>query len=139
MSRIKPHLKAFVAGFAATLVFHQGLLLLLAAAGMFASSAFDTAATWPLGVPKFVSLAFWGGVWGVLLWGVVRRRRGSQRWLWALVFGAVAPTLIALAVVFPLKGIAIGPLTPVLGAVLNGVWGLGTLLILQGLRRVVPD
>lgn len=138
MSNITIHLKAFAAGFLATLVFHQGLILLLAAAGIFPGSAFDTGATWPLGVPKFLSLAFWGGVWGVLLWAVVRRRGGRQRWLWALVFGAVAPTAVAVAVVFPLKGVGVGPMTPVLGAVLNGVWGLGTLLMLQGLRRVSP-
>ncbi|PSQ92426.1 MAG: hypothetical protein BRD57_02735 [Proteobacteria bacterium SW_6_67_9] len=132
------HLKAFVAGFVATLVFHQGLVLILSAMGVFPGNAFNTAATWPLGVPQFLSLAFWGGVWGVPLWLVVRRRRSPSRWLWALAFGAVGPTAVALLVVFSLKGIAVGPLAPVLGAVLNGVWGLGTLVLIDGLRHLPP-
>lgn len=130
------HVKAFVAGFVATLVFHQGLIALLAAAGLFDGGAFNTAPTWPLGVPQFVSLAFWGGVWGIPLWLLVRRRRGPRRWLWALAFGAIAPTAVAILVVFPLKGIAVDPLMPLFGAVLNGAWGVGTLLVLDGLRRL---
>jgi len=132
------HVKAFVAGFLATLVFHQGLVLALSLIGVFPGSAFNTAPTWPLGVPQFVSLAFWGGVWGIPLWLVVRKLRGQKRWLWALVFGAVGPTAVALLIVFPLKGISVGPLMPVFGGVLNGAWGIGTLLFLDGLRRLPP-
>lgn len=130
--------QSFLAGFLATLIFHQGVVMLLAALGLFGGSAFNTAPTWPLGIPQFLSLAFWGGVWGIPLWLIVRRFRGPQRWLWALVFGAVGPTAVALLIVFPLKGIAIAPLMPLYGAVFNGAWGVGTLLLVDGLRRLPP-
>jgi hypothetical protein len=76
------YLKAFVAGFIATLVFHQGVLALLHAVGLSARGAYVVDPTGPLHVPAVLSLAFWGGVWGVPLYAVVRcaksyPRRGS--------------------------------------------------------------
>jgi hypothetical protein len=84
----------------------------------------------PLGVPAVLSLAFWGGVWGILLWFVIAGVQGSPRyWLLALLFGAIAPSLIALLVVFPLKGQPVGggwkPAVVIGALLLNGAWGLG--------------
>lgn len=132
------HLKSFIAGFLATLTFHQGLVAVLSAAGVIGASAYNLAPTAPLGVPAVISLAFWGGIWGIVLWLLVRANRGLKRWIWAGVVGAIGPTAVALLVVFPLKGIDVGLGMVPVGMVLNGVWGVGTLLLLNALRRVGP-
>ena len=127
----------FAAGFVATLLFHQGLIALLHAFGVVPFGAWSMAATWPLGVPKVISLAFWAGLWGVVLAIPLRRRRGVQWWVgWALL-GAIGPTAAALLVVFPLKGWTVTGGAIVLGALLNGFWGLGTALLLDASRRAV--
>ena len=129
------HVRAFAAGFVATLVFHQGLVLLLHGLGVLPVAPYDMTATEPLGVPKVISLAFWGGVWGIVLWRLVRASRGARRWWLALAIGAIGPTAVALLIVFPLKGVAVSPAMIPIGLVLNGAWGVGTLLLVLGLRR----
>jgi hypothetical protein len=119
---------AFVAGFLSTLVFHQGAVAILHSAGALPFQAFGMAPTAPLGVPAVISLAFWGGVWGIPLWVFVRNATGGAYWLRALLFGAIAPTAVALLVVFPLKGIPLSPRALPVGLFLNGLWGLGTAL-----------
>lgn len=130
------HLRSFVAGMLATLTFHQGLVALLHAIGLLPSGAFSMHPTAPLGVPAVLSLAFWGGIWGILLWLLIRRSRGTRRWLLALAIGAIGPTAVALLVVFPLKGISVSLAMVPFGLLLNGAWGVGTLLLLVGMRRV---
>lgn len=134
-------LKAFIAGFAATLVFHQGLLALLHATGAAPMGAYDLSATAPLHVPKVISLAFWGGVWAMLLWPVIRPNRNWRFWLTALVLGAIGPTLVALLVVFPLKGLpfaAGGDPKIWMGAfLLNGAWGIGVAVFMRLLDRPI--
>ncbi len=131
--------KSFVAGFLSTLVFHQGLLAFLNAAGLTERKAWVMAASRPLGIPAVLSLAFWGGIWGILLWEVVRRRTGSRRWLTALVFGAIAPTLVALFVILPLRGFGVaGGWKPdiLVGALLlNGAWGIGVVALMRLFSR----
>ena len=57
----------FVAGFFATLVFHQLMLALLYWAGVALFGPFPIAPTHhPFRVPVVISLAFRGGVWGIL-------------------------------------------------------------------------
>ena len=65
------HLKAFIAGFASTQVFHQGLLWLLYAGGVSPSAAWDMTPVPPLNAPAVISQAFWGGVWGIVLWALI--------------------------------------------------------------------
>ncbi|HEY8586469.1 MAG TPA: hypothetical protein VIL60_07015 [Rhodanobacter sp.] len=126
---------AFVAGFASTLVFHQGLLELLHRLGAFPRAAWNMTAVPPLHVPSVISLAFWGGLWGIALWALVRNLHGSRRWLWGAVWGALLPSIVALFVVFPLKGMPVaGGFDPklILGALLlNGVWGLGVVGLMK--------
>jgi hypothetical protein len=126
----------FAAGFLATLIFHQLTLALLWEAGIAPFGPFSTAATQPLAVPAVFSLAFWGGVWGVL-YALVDSRfpSGGAYWIAAFLFGAIVPTLVALLIVLPLKGQAVGGdweaalwLTALL---VNGAWGVGTGLILM--------
>jgi hypothetical protein len=127
--------KSFIAGFLSTLVFHQGLLALLHGAGLTPRKAWVMTPTPPLGVPAVLSLAFWGGIWGILLWEIVKARRGAGLWITALVFGAVAPTLVALLVVMPLKGMGMGggwkPDLVVGALLLNGAWGAGVVAFMR--------
>ncbi|MEH1812467.1 MAG: hypothetical protein V7K26_17550 [Nostoc sp.] len=131
---------AFVAGFVAVLVFHQGLLALLHAINFAPRAPYQTTPTPPFGIPQFLSGAFWGGIWG-LIWATITLRWQINRnyWLTALLFGAVAPTLVAWFVVAPLKGLPIAgdwKLPAMITALLvNGVWGLGTALLFSWFGR----
>lgn len=123
---------AFIAGFVATLIFHQGALAALHAGGLAPAAPYPMASTWPLGVPQVVSLAFWGGVWGIVLWAVIRNMRGLAYWGLCTGVGAIGPTAVAMLVVFPLKDIPVDATKWVGGLLLNGIWGLGTgILILS--------
>ena len=66
-------LVAFAAGFVAVLALHQPVLGLLASAGITQAIPYATKAVGPLGVPQFISAAFWGGVWGIALHALSRR------------------------------------------------------------------
>ncbi len=132
-------LAAFVAGFVATLVFHQGLVAALNALGATPIAAYDMTATRPLGVPRVISLAFWGGVWGIALWPLLRRFGGVKQLLASIVAGAIGPSLVALTVVFPLKqghfGALSDPKLIVAALLLNGAWGLGVYIVMRLLKR----
>jgi hypothetical protein len=56
-------------------------------------------------------------------------------WIGAIIFGAIFPTLVAWFVVFPLKGLpaGLGFHFPgiLVGPIVNGLWGLGTVVFLQ--------
>ncbi len=123
------YVKAFIAGYAVTLVFHQGAWTLFFLAGVVPQPPFAMHRTWPFGVPEVISLAFWGGVWAIPVWLAIHRLAGVWHWVGAIVLGAIAPTAVALFVVFPLKGFPVaGGWNPQLiagGLILNGVWGLG--------------
>lgn len=125
----------FIAGFISTLTFHQGTLAALHKAGLWPKPAYSMARTGPIHVPAVLSLAFWGGIWGILLWLLIRDQVGIQHWFSAILFGAVAPSLVALLVVFPAKGMPVAGgwkpqvIAPVL--VLNAAWGLGVALLMR--------
>lgn len=131
---IKRCLYGFIAGFFATLIFHQLMLAALWQSGIAPFAPFPVRPIWPLGVPAVLSLAFWGGVWGIIFVLVHRKfPRGGSYWMAAFLFGAIAPSLVALVVVIPLKGGAIGggwhwPLL-VTALLVNGAWSVGTGLI----------
>ena len=126
---------AFIAGFLATLIFHQGLLGLMSLASLTVHKPFSLTATSPLGVPQVISLAFWGGLWGIVLSLVLPKRGGSARYYgFALAFGAIVPSLVAWFVVMPLKGMPVAggwdPAVIVGSLILNGAWGVGTALLI---------
>lgn len=133
-----PIVLAFVAGFLATLIFHQGALGVLHLAGVVPVAPYGMAPTEPLGVPQVISLAFWGGVWGVVLLWPLRRRTGAAYWLGWLVLGAIGPSAVALGVVFPLKGQSVALAIVPVALLLNGIWGLGTALLLRAGQRLAP-
>lgn len=128
-------LYSFIAGFFATLIFHQFALELLWRAGVAPFAPFSMAATHPFGVPAVFSLACWGGVWGIVF-GLVDDHfpASGGYWAGAFLFGSIFPTLVALFVVLPLKGSPIGggwhTLLLLTALLINGAWGVGTGLIL---------
>jgi hypothetical protein len=129
----------FLAGVVGVLVFHQGMLAILHAAGAVPRGPYQMRPTAPLGVPQFLSAAFWGGLWGVPLAWLLARRRGRDYWTTALLFGALGPSLVAWFVVAPIKGLPIAgggrPAGLLSGLLVNGAWGLGAALVLRALAR----
>jgi hypothetical protein len=133
------YVRAFIAGFLSTLVFHQGVLTLLWLSGALPRAPYSMDPAPPLGVPAVLSLAFWGGVWGVALWPLLRNAASGTYWLRALLIGAVVPSAVALFIVFPLKAMPVaGGWDPriIIGAlILNGAWGLGVALLMRLMGR----
>jgi hypothetical protein len=90
------------------------------------------------------SLAFWGGVWGILFALIDRSYpRNVGYWVTAFLFGAILPSALALLVVLPLKGLPMGggwhlPLL-VTVFVINGAWGVGTGCILRLVAGRTPQ
>ena len=131
-------LSGFVAGFLATLIFHQLVLLVLWSAGVAPFGPFQMAPTKPFGVSALFSLALWGGVWG-LPYALLERRfpTGKGYWITAFLFGAILTSLVALLVVLPLKGRPLGggwhPPLLVTAFLINGAWGVGTGVILKAM------
>jgi hypothetical protein len=129
---------AFAAGFISTLTFHQGTLFVLHKAGLWPKPPYAMASTKPLHIPAVISLALWGGAWGIFAWYLIRGMGGADYWIYATAFGAIAPSVVALFVVFPLKGLPMagGWKPQVIGPVLllNGAWGLGVAVLM----RLVP-
>lgn len=126
---------AFLAGFIATLVFHQIALWILHAAHYTDRAPWAMKAVPPFGVPQVISLAFWGGVWGIVM--ILLLRNARMFLLWCTIFGAVLPTLVAGLVIAPLRHQPI-PHTPkmlVLGLIVNAAWGLGTGLLYRSVTR----
>ncbi len=126
----------FVAGFFATLTFHQLMLSLLWALGVAPFGPFPMAATQPFRVPVVLSLSFWGGVWGILfalIDGKFPRKAGY--WITAFIFGGIFPSLVALMVVLPIKGRPMGggwhPALLITAFLINGAWGVGAGLYLK--------
>ena len=124
-------LKAFGSGFLATLLFHQTLFGVLYLAGVAPAPPFNMSPVEPLGVPAVMSLSFFGGLWGVVLWAIIGRFYAVKYWALAVLIGAVGPTAVAMLLVFPMKGIDVSAPTWVAGLILNGFWGFGTALLMK--------
>ena len=135
---MKRVLLAFVAGFLATLIFHQPVLAALHAAGIAPKPAYNMAPVPPFSVPSVISLAFRGGVWGIIMIPIIARiGNEAAYWIAAILFGAILPTLVAAFVVAPLKHQPM-PHTPamaVIGLSVNAAWGLGTALLYRLFAR----
>ena len=133
-------LYGWIAGFFSTLIFHQLTLGVLWGVGLAPSAPYGMAPTHPFGIPAVFSLAFWGGVWGIVFALVADHfppRAGY--WVTAFLFGAILPSLVALMVVLPLKGHPMGggwhPSLLVRAFLINGAWGVGTGVFLKALSR----
>lgn len=128
----------FVAGFCGTIFFHQPALWLLHIAGVTPRTPFAMNPVPPFGVPATISLAFWGGIWGLILIPAISRiKNDGAYFLAAIVIGAIFPTLVAAFVVAPLKHQPMphNASMAILGLTVNGAWGLGTALFFRFLAR----
>jgi hypothetical protein len=129
----------FLAGALAVPLFHQVMLAILYASHFVARAPFSLQPTKPLGLPAVVSLTFWGGVWGIIFAMVSRSRPRLGYWTFAVLFGAIFPTVVAWFLVLPLKGIPAGggwaPRAVATALLVNGAWGLGTALFLRIFSR----
>jgi hypothetical protein len=128
-------------GAVSVLVFHQGALAVLRLAGLTTRAPFSMQPTAPLGVPQVLSLAFWGGIWGLVLVTTDRRLpRGGSSVLVGALFGALAPTLVSWFVValFKDQPLAAGgdPRAMLTGVLVNAAWGAGTALLLYLAHRI---
>lgn len=128
----------FLAGALAVPLGHQVMLWALYHVGHAPYAPYSMTPTKPFGVPQVISLSFWGGVWGLIL-GAVLLRVISRRawWATAILFGAIATTLVAAFVVPPLKGkpIKASPSLAVIGLLLNGTWAYVTALFYRLFSR----
>lgn len=137
----------FAAGFLAVLVFHQLTIAAMAAMGLLQSAGVYRVDPYgPLGVPRVVNTAFWGGVWGVVLAAArlaLPLPRAALAFLaCGFVFGIVGPTFFGWFVLAPMRGqpMAQGfkPASMWRGPAINGMWGLGAaffLLLFDRLRH----
>jgi hypothetical protein len=132
----------FIAGAVSVLVFHQ-VGFLIATQLKFANATFyNMRPVPPFGVPTIVSLAFWGGLWGVVAAFVVPRLpaplKGVLGWV---LFAGIVVTLVNWFVVLPIKGAPIGggwrmP-GPVVVPIVYAFWGFGMWLVYGLLRRAL--
>lgn len=133
---------AFVSGFLAVLIFHQGLLAILHEVTPSAPAPWSMRGVPPFEVPAVISAAFWGGIWAMVLGHLLRGLpTGPAYWLTWIVVGAVALSVVAWVVVIPLKGMRAGngwhPAAVGMALAVNGAWGLGTAIFLRlfGVQR----
>jgi hypothetical protein len=119
----------FISGALAVLIFHQAALAVLHALDMARNAPYSPEPTRPWGIPQMWSIAFWGGVWGVILALAFKRLERGALIVASVIFGAIFPTLVAWFVVAPLKGqpVAAGfvPMAMMVGPIVNAAWGLG--------------
>ena len=133
----------FAAGFLAVLTFHQLLIAAMAALGLIQSAGVYRLDPYgPLGVPRVVNTAFWGGVWGIVLaWIRPWLPKSALAFLASgFLFGIVGPTFFGWFVLAPLRGQAVAQGFRLAamwrGPLINGTWGLGAAFFLLLFARL---
>ena len=127
-------IRIFFAGFLSTLLFHQGFLLILYLLGAIPMAPFSTQPNL-LGIPSVLSLAFFGGLWGLPIMYLVRHWNWVNDWVSGAVYGAIGPTAVAMLLVFPLKHLPVTMTIIGAGLLINAIWGLGLVLLTRWLSR----
>jgi hypothetical protein len=136
----------FIAGFLAVPVFHQGLYAALYHGGVIppakppapSNAPWDMTRVPPLGIPRVLSSSFWGGIWALVLWPLLSGLTGVSYWLAWFIVGGIALTSVFFFVVMPIKGQTMPFSIPrfLAGVALNGLWGVGTALIMRFLGGI---
>jgi hypothetical protein len=129
----------FIAGALSVLVFHQGGFWIANELGYARAPLYSLRPVPPWGVPTIVSMAFWGGLWGIAAAFLVPRLsapfNGMLGWI---AFGAIVVTLANWFIVLPIKGAPVGGgfRMPgvVLGQLVYSLWGFGMWLIAKLVR-----
>jgi hypothetical protein len=128
-------LTGFIAGALSVLIFHQGAFALMNLLDFTHRPLYSATATAPLGIPSIWSLAFWGGVWGLLFAAFFMPLWGGALVLAGMGFGGLVLSVVAWFVVAPIKGqpIAAGavPMAMAAAVIANAAWGFGTALGLE--------
>lgn len=132
----------FIAGSVSVLVFHQFGFFIANELGLLKVQLYNMRPVPPLGVPTIVSLAFWGGVSGIVGSFIVPRLPaavdGPLGWI---LFAGIVVTLVNWFVVLPIKGQPIGGGFRMPGMVVvplvYAFWGVGMWLIFGLTRRAL--
>ena len=122
----------FLAAASSVLVFHQGMWIILYAIGVMPRPPFPVNPIPPLGIPQIVNLCFWGGLYG-LVYGLVAPRLAGKPWLLLGIGLGLCAVFVSWFVVAPIKNLPIAtgwvPLRMLISLLVNGAWGIGTVLI----------
>lgn len=128
-------LTGFVAGALSVLIFHQGAFALMNLLDFTHRPVYSTAAAAPWGIPGIWSLAFWGGVWGLIFAAFFMPLWGGGLVLAGMAFGAFVLSIVAWFVVAPIKGQPMAggavPMAMAAAVIANAAWGFGTALGLE--------
>ncbi|HJQ37959.1 MAG TPA: hypothetical protein VKB93_12545 [Thermoanaerobaculia bacterium] len=120
----------FLSGALAVPLAHHIALYVFYATGLAPYRPYSFAPTQPLGVPQLLSLMFWGGVWGLVLGAVLLRVHSNRMWwIAAILFGAIAPTLVAGIIAKFKGGLKPTAILALVGLTVNAAWGLGTAVL----------
>jgi hypothetical protein len=131
----------FLAGVLGILTFHQGTIAVMQLLGGTPLTVYGWRPIPPFGVPAIVNACFWGGLWGIAFYWLIRRYRARHpAWLIGLVAGVVLTAGLGGWLIVPLiKG------TPIFGGfnwptmwrspLIHGMFGLGSALFAELLEK----
>src|SRR5258707_14840014 len=132
----------FIAGSISVLIFHQLGFFIANELGLLKVPLYSWRPVPPLGVPTILSLAFWGGLWGIIGAFLVPRLPaivdGPLGWI---LFAGILVTLVNWFVVLPIKGSPMGNGFRMPGVVVAPLvyafWGFGMWIIFGLTRRAL--
>jgi hypothetical protein len=118
----------WIAGAVSALTFHAFAWWVFYLIGMQAIPPYPMAGNM-IGVPIVISLAFWAGVWGIVM-VLVAPRIAQPFWMVCLIV-SVAASLVQIFVVPTLRGGTINwsVIAWLRAIVINGVWGIGVAIL----------
>lgn len=131
-------IKAFIAGFIAMLTFHQGLLWLLDRAQVIPATAWSMASAPLIGIPVVLALGLWGGLWGLVIWFLIRNAEAAGYYVGAIILAAILLSAVALTAVPLALGTSVQALIGGFSLhrvgvemALNGCYGLGLAVFMR--------
>jgi hypothetical protein len=130
----------FVAGAAAVLTFHQGMVLILHLMGQIPNFPWSTRPLPPFRVPVLVNQMFWGGLWGVLYAVIASRIPIGNVVARGAAFGLLGPWLLGNGLLVPfIKGgnilFGLNPQNMWRGMLIGAAFGIGVAVFMRLLAR----